>query len=80
MGAKYFITDHNGDIAGNVKGYRTFRGASQQANGKTRLRSVLWDTFHARTNKNDNLICSIKQLDTIEQLKLICKQKVVQAP
>lgn len=81
--ARYFITDHNGKLVGNVKGYRTFRGANTQANGKTKLRDTLWDTFHARTNKNDNLICAIKQLDTIEQLKLICggttKMKVVQA-
>jgi hypothetical protein len=70
MSAKYFITDHNGNIAGNAKGYRTFRGASQQANGKTKLRNTLWDIFYARTNKSDNLVCSIKQLDSVEQLKL----------
>jgi outer membrane lipopolysaccharide assembly protein LptE/RlpB len=80
--ARYFITDCNGKLAGNVKGYRTFRGAEQQANGKTKLRDVLWDTFYAREDKANNLVCAIKQLDTLQHLQLICggktKQKVVQ--
>ena len=38
----YFIYDCNGDIVGNPKGYRTFKGANKQANGKTKLMIELW--------------------------------------
>ena len=54
----YFIYDCNGSVIGNSKGYRTFRGAERQQNFN--LRSIIWNTFDARVNKDDNLLSSIK--------------------
>lgn len=50
-------------MVGNQKGYRTFRGANQQANGKSKLNSLLWMTFENRQDKTDNLINSIKLME-----------------
>jgi len=54
----YFIYDCNDNIIGNTKGYRTYRGAVRQQDFA--LRGMIWETFDARTNKNDNQVCSIK--------------------
>jgi hypothetical protein len=45
----FFIYDCNDQVAGNPKGYRTFRGANQQANGrKSKLYHTLWDRYYAK--------------------------------
>jgi hypothetical protein len=56
----YFIYDCNGVVIGNPKGYRTFRGASRQANGKTKVNNEIWTRFYVRTDKSNNFVNSIK--------------------
>lgn len=68
---RYFITNCNDQVVGNPKGYRTFKGANQQANGRTKLRNLLWDTFDARSNRSNNLIHSIKLYDTIKHKSIM---------
>ena len=59
----YFIYDCNNSIIGNPKGYRTYRGASQQASGKTKVKTLIWDRFHGRDNKKDTWVSAIKLVD-----------------
>lgn len=60
----FFIRDCNDNIVGNPNGYRTIRGAHQQANGKyTKVSNQLWATFYAKRNNTPNcdpLVYSIK--------------------
>lgn len=60
----YFIYDCNNSVIGNPKGYRTFRGANNQTDGKTKIRNLIWTRFYARENKTDELVCSIKLKET----------------
>lgn len=69
MNTRYFIRDCNGNIVGNPEGYRTHRGASQQAESKhSRTHRQIWGEFHkAQENldaqghpKQDRLVYSIK--------------------
>jgi hypothetical protein len=57
----YFIYDCNDKIIGNSKGYRTFRGAERQQDFN--LRTLIWNTFDARSNKADSQVSSIKLRD-----------------
>jgi hypothetical protein len=44
----YFITDCKGEPVGNPKGYKTFRGASQQANSRrSKVYKEIWQRFYA---------------------------------
>jgi hypothetical protein len=43
----YFIRDCNDQIVGNPKGYRTFRGANQQANSRfSKINRELWNRLY----------------------------------
>jgi hypothetical protein len=60
--ANYYIIDCTGKLVGNKKGYKTFRGANQQANSKySKVCSEIWNTFHNRLDKSDNLVNKITQ-------------------
>jgi hypothetical protein len=42
----YFIRDCNGQIVGNAKGYRTFRGASAQVNNRgSKIKNLVWARY-----------------------------------
>lgn len=61
----YFIYDCTGAIVGNPKGYRTFKGANKQANGKTKIMSELWCIYLANKQTNpDNK--TINRIEFIE--------------
>jgi hypothetical protein len=59
MNTKFFILDCNSNIIGNPKGYNTFRGANQQANGKSKISQQIWETFYNRTDKSDRTVCHV---------------------
>jgi hypothetical protein len=45
---RYYIFDCNNNVAGNLKGYRTFKGATQQASSpKSKLNKYLWFMFYS---------------------------------
>ena len=45
----YFIRDCNDEIVGNPKGYRTFRGANQQAHStRSKVYGELWRRYYAK--------------------------------
>jgi hypothetical protein len=45
----YFIRDCNDEIVGNKKGYRTFRGANQQAHStRSKVYGELWTRYYAK--------------------------------
>lgn len=53
----FYIKNCNGEIVGNVKGYKTLRGASRWA--KTRImQNLLWDTFYKKET-DSNLVWEI---------------------
>lgn len=63
---KYYIHDKSGNVVGNPKGYRTFKGADQQQNKSgTPAHRAIWDEFykheemHGKGHSN-NLVSSIK--------------------
>lgn len=59
----YYIYDCNGEVIGNPKGYRTFRGANQQANSRwSKVYPKLWATYEKRKAQEPafNLIMSIE--------------------
>lgn len=59
----YFIYDCKGVVIGNPKGYRTWRGANRQANGKTKIRDLIWSRFYAANvgvDKSNKVVCHIK--------------------
>ncbi len=50
----YFIYDCNDNIVGNPKGYRTFRGADQQANmHKSKAFKTIWENFNQKCTEMD---------------------------
>jgi hypothetical protein len=52
---RFFIYDCEGNIAGNPSGYRTMRGALQQAESRHgKAYRHLWRTFYASQEKKDN--------------------------
>lgn len=58
---RFFIRDCHGNVVGNKSGYRTMRGAMQQAESKySKTRNLLWQTYYNNPNKNDNLVYSVK--------------------
>lgn len=49
----YFIRDCNDVIVGNSKGYRTFRGANQQAHStRSKVWGELWARYYAKRKAN----------------------------
>jgi hypothetical protein len=61
---RYFIFNCFGDMVGNPKGYRTFRGASRQ---EKIMYSALWDAYDR-----------MKNVDPIN--RLVSKIKLMEAP
>lgn len=64
--SRFYIFDCFGNIAGNIKGYRTMRGAMQQAgSAKTKLNNYLWQRSESYYSDNETtkLIYSIKLLE-----------------
>ena len=58
---RLFIYDCNGDIAGNPKGYRTLRGAMQQAQSKhSKTYRELWRRYEEREDKTNRHVWSIE--------------------
>ena len=58
---RFFIRDCNYQIVGNPNGYRTMRGAQQQQNQRgTAAYRAIWAAFDSSSNKDNNLISSIK--------------------
>jgi hypothetical protein len=60
----HFIYDCNNQIVGNPKGYRTFRGADQQAHStKTKVYGVLWSRYYAKRKEKPDwcLVCRINE-------------------
>lgn len=67
METRFFIRDCFGNIAGNPKGYRTMRGAIQQADSRfSRVHRQLWGTFNTweERNPSHNLVYEIKTIDS----------------
>jgi hypothetical protein len=51
----FYILDCNDAIVGNKKGYRTFRGANQQANSsRSKVYGELWSRYYAKRDINPN--------------------------
>ena len=47
----FFIRDCNGAIVGNLKGYRTMRGAqAQAANHRSSVYKAIWNAFDAQNS------------------------------
>lgn len=65
--SKYFIFDCFGNIAGNLNGYRTFRGANQQASSpRSKLNKYLWqraDNYFMPAGQTTLLVYSIKLIE-----------------
>lgn len=59
---RYFVYDCNGIRIGNPKGYKVFWSANRSQNGA--LQKRIQNAFDARSDKNNNLISSIK-LETV---------------
>lgn len=52
--AKYFITDARGNIAGNAKGYPTYKGAERQANMQgSKAFNQIWNVFNEVSDEMD---------------------------
>ena len=67
MEKRFFIFDCNDNLAGNPKGYRTMRGAIQQADSRfSRVHRELWDRHNAWHDRNPshNLVYSIRHKDS----------------
>lgn len=63
---RFYIFDCFGNIAGNLKGYRTMRGAMQQASSpKTKLNKYLWQRAESYfpANYTTKLVYSIKLIE-----------------
>jgi hypothetical protein len=63
---RFYIQNCQHAIVGNPKGYRTFRGAMQQAENRKGLIYVqILDAYHASkpANPNLNLVYSIRYID-----------------
>ena len=63
---RYYIFDCFNNLAGNIEGYRTIRGATQQADSpKSKLNKYLWmraDSYFAPAHQTTKLVYSIKLL------------------
>ena len=63
---RYYIFDCFGSLAGNLNGYRTIRGATQQADSpKTKLNAYLWsraDSYFVPAHQTTKLVYKIKLL------------------
>ena len=63
---KYYIFDCFGSLAGNINGYCTIRGATQQADSpKSKLNKYLWaraDSYFVPAHQTTKLVYSIKLL------------------
>lgn len=62
----FFIRDCNGKVVGNPRGYRTFRGATQQQDMRgSPAHRAIWDAFYAKytsdVKQNNLLISSINR-------------------
>ena len=68
----YFIFDCNGEIVGNLKGYKTHKGAQGQCNldnsKPTKIMALLWDRFHAQAQL-DNRKSRIYAIRWVDQPK-----------
>lgn len=67
-GQRYYIRDTNNNIAGNKKGYRTFKGANREVeHGKAK--AAVWSEYYKHHEENpgssNNLVHTIK-LEEIE--------------
>jgi len=59
--AMFYIYDTNGNIVGNVNGYRTHRGALQQASSpRGAAYGAIWAAFNSRADITETLIYSVK--------------------
>jgi len=59
---RFYIYDCSGKVVGNVKGYRTFRGANAQQNTRgTKAYREIWRAYDTRENKKDNFLSKIAQ-------------------
>ena len=57
----FYIYNCNNEIIGNIKGYRTFKGASTQTTGiRYKVHKLLWDAYFNRTDKSDTTLCTIR--------------------
>jgi hypothetical protein len=51
----FYILDCNDEIVGNKKGYRTFRGANQQAHSpRSKVYREIWSRYYAKRDINPN--------------------------
>lgn len=49
----YFILDCNDQIVGNVKGYRTIRGANAQVNNRnSKIKKLVWTRYFEKERSN----------------------------
>lgn len=67
MTERVFIFDCRNNIVGNKAGYRTMRGAMQQADSpKSKVHRILWKTYQewqsVHKNPNLNLVYSVKTM------------------
>lgn len=63
----YFIRDCNDEIVGNKKGYRTFRGANQQAHStRSKVYGELWTRYYAKRNENPKWVW-VSSIVTIDE-------------
>ena len=63
---RFYIFDCFGNIAGNIHGYRTMRGAMQQASSpKTKLNRYLWQRAESYfpANRTTKLLYSIRLIE-----------------
>lgn len=57
----FYIIANDGTIVGNKKGYKTvYKAISVADNPKLSVFRKLYDIYNNRTDKNDNLIYSVK--------------------
>ena len=60
---KYFIRDCNGDIVGNTKGYKTFKGANRQPDIiDSKAYEQIYHAFDNRVDKSNKLLLTVKQV------------------
>ena len=57
---RYYIRNCKGEIVGNPKGYRTFKGASRQMNGtRTKAGRQIWEAFQSRENLENRHLATL---------------------
>lgn len=57
----FYIYDCTGSLVGNPKGYKTFRGAANQTQGRAKVCREIWARFYSRVDQTDNHIFSVSQ-------------------